>query len=113
MKERTMRAAIILFIAAGAAALAAQEVVEKEPNNAPAQAMAIPLDSVVKGFANEDEDDDWYALTIPAPGLDAIILELSVVPAEVNLVLRFCDASGKVLSEMDTSAAGSPRRSSA
>ena len=53
----------------------AQEAVEKEPNNAPAQAMAIALGSTISGFANEDEDDDWYALTIPAPGLDAIVLE--------------------------------------
>jgi len=85
-----------------------QEAVEKEPNNAPAQAMAIPLDSIVTGYANEDEDDDWYALTIPAPGLDAIILEIPKVPDEVNLVIRFCDASGKVLSDMDGFGSGEP-----
>jgi len=102
-------ALLILAIGASAGSPAfEQQAVEKEPNNAPAQALAIPLDSVVRGFANEDEDDDWYALTIPAPGLDAIILEIPVVPDEVNIVLRFCDASGKVLSDVDGFGSGEP-----
>ena len=101
--------ALAALFAGGAAVLAAQEAVEKEPNNTPGQALAIPLDSIVKGFANKDEeDDDWYALTIPAPGLDALIFELSAVPDEVNRVLRFCDASGKVLSDMDFVGSGEP-----
>jgi len=83
-----------------AAPLTAQEIVEKEPNNAPAQALVIPLGSVINGFANEDEDDDWYALAVPAPGLDALCFDLSGIGG-VNIVLRFCDASGKVLSDMD------------
>ena len=86
----------------------AQETVEKEPNNTPAQAGVVSLDGVVKGFANEDEDDDWYVLTVPAPGLDALIFELSTVPDEVNLALRFCDAAGKVLSDMDCFGSGEP-----
>jgi len=93
---------------AGTFSLFAQETVEKEPNNTPAQAGVVPLDGAVKGFANDDEDDDWYVLTIPAPGLDALILELTVVPDEVNLALNFCDASGKVLSEMDCFSSGEP-----
>jgi len=101
--------ALAALFTGGAAALAAQEAVEKEPNNTPAQATPISLDSVVKGFADEDEeDDDWYALTIPAPGLSALIFELSAVPDEVNRVLRFCDASGKVLSDMDFVGSGEP-----
>jgi len=97
--------AIATLIAGGAVTLTAQEIVEKEPNNAPAQSLAIALGTTVSGFGNEDEDDDWYALTIPAPGLDAIVLELSAVE-EVNLVLRFCDASGKTLSDMDCFGSG-------
>ena len=100
LKKVFCAAAVAAVLAAGAVTLTAQEAVEKEPNNAPAQAMAIALGTTISGFANEDEDDDWYALTIPAPGLDAVILELSGI-AEVNLVLRFCDASGKTLSDMD------------
>ncbi|NTV80582.1 MAG: hypothetical protein HGA24_04075 [Candidatus Aminicenantes bacterium] len=108
LRKITCASAIVAVLAAGAASLAAQEAVEKEPNNTPAQAMAIALGSTVSGFANEDEDDDWFALTIPAPGLDALVFELSMVPAEVNLVIRFCDASGKVLSDMDCFGSGEP-----
>jgi hypothetical protein len=110
-KEGRMKKAVLgaLVFCVCSVLVFAQEAVEKEPNNAPAQATSISLDSVVKGFANEDEeDDDWYALTIPVPGLDALILELSAVPDEVNRVLRFCDASGKVLSDMDFVGSGEP-----
>lgn len=93
-------AAVTILFAAGAVTLSAQETVEKEPNNAPAQATAMALGSTVTGFANEDEDDDWYALVVPAPGLDAVIFELSGIQ-DVDLVLRFCDTSGKILSEVD------------
>ncbi len=105
-----MRKAVLgaLVFCACSGLVFAQEPVEKEPNNAPAQANVLSLNGVVNGFANEDEDDDWYVLTIPAPGLDALILELSTVPDEVNLSLRFCDASGKVLSEMDCFGSGEP-----
>jgi len=99
--------AVAAVLAAAGTALTAQEIVEKEPNNAPAQALAIPLGGVVTGFANEDEDDDWYALTIPAPGLDALVFELTA-PAEVNIVLRFCDASGKALSDVDAFGSSEP-----
>ncbi len=110
MRSHRLKTLIVLsaFAAAGAFSLFAQETVEKEPNNERAQAMTIPLNGEVKGFANEDEDDDWYALTLPAPGLDALILELSRVPAGVNIALYFCDASGKVLSEMDCYGSGEP-----
>lgn len=99
-KKVMSAAAVAALIAAGAIMLPAQEVVEKEPNNTPAQATAMTLGSTVTGFADEAEDDDWYALTIPAPGLDAVIFELSGIEG-VNLVLRFCDATGKILSDMD------------
>lgn len=98
-----------LFLAGGPVALTAQEAVEKEPNNTPAQASTIALGSTVSGFASEDEDDDWYALAVPAPGLDAIVLELSSVEG-VNLGLRFCDASGRVLSDMDYFGSDEPER---
>ncbi len=87
--------------------LSAQEAAEQEPNNTPAQANPLSLNSVVKGFAHEDEDDDWYLLTIPAPGLDVLVFELST-PPEVNLALSFCDASGEELSIMDAFRAGEP-----
>jgi Mg-chelatase subunit ChlD len=98
----------ILFLVLSRSLCPAQQAVEKEPNNSPAQANVLALNGEVKGFANEDEDDDWYALTIPGPGLDALILELSGVPDEVNIALYFCDASGKILSEMDAFGSGEP-----
>jgi hypothetical protein len=64
---------------------------EVEPNNEPGQANALTLNKEMKGFANEDGDDDWYALTIPAPGLDILVIEVSAI-SEVNLILRLYDA---------------------
>lgn len=105
---RWMMAGLMVFALCAPAGAAQQASAEKEPNNTPAQAGIAPLDGIVRGFADEDEDDDWYALTIPAPGLDALILELTGLPDEVNLQLYFCDASGKTLSEMDCYGSGEP-----
>ena len=85
---------------AGTFSLSAQETVEKEPNNERAQANVLALNGEVKGFANEDADEDWFALTIPAPGLDILVIEASG-PEDIDLMLYFCDASGKELSVMD------------
>ena len=78
----------------------AQQATEKEPNNEAAQANPIPLNGVVNGFADEEEDEDWYLLTIPAPGMDILVIE-AAAPPDVDLALSFCDASGKELSVMD------------
>ena len=88
------------LVAGGASYLPAQQAVEKEPNNAPAQANVLPLNGEVKGFANEEADEDWFLLTIPAPGLDILVIEASG-PADIDLTLYFCDAAGKELSVMD------------
>jgi hypothetical protein len=88
------------LVAAGTLSLFAQETVEKEPNNERAQANVLALDDAVKGFANDDGDEDWFALTIPAPGLDILVIEASG-PEDIDLMLVFCDASGKELSVMD------------
>jgi Mg-chelatase subunit ChlD len=109
MRQSGPKAIIIalLFLMAGTGAmpLIAQETAEKEPNNTPAQATALALGTTVAGFANEDEDDDWYALAIPAPGVDALVFELSGIEG-VNLVLQFCDATGKALSDVDCFSSG-------
>ncbi len=65
---------------------------ESEPNNEPKQANPLPLNTVIKGFANVDGDEDWYALTIPAPGLDILVIEVSGV-REIDLGLRLYDAA--------------------
>ncbi len=64
---------------------------ETEPNNEAKQANPLPLNTEVKGFVNEDGDDDWYALTIPAPGLDILVVEVSGVSG-VDLELRLYEA---------------------
>jgi len=91
---------VIFVVAAVASNLPAQQAVEKEPNNERAQANVLALNGAVKGFANDDEDEDWFALTIPAPGLDILVIEASG-PEDIDLMLYFCDASGKELSVMD------------
>jgi hypothetical protein len=78
----------------------AQQAIEKEPNNEAAQANPLPLNSQIAGFANEENDEDWYLVTIPAPGMDILVIE-AAGPPDVDLVLSFCDASGKELSVMD------------
>jgi hypothetical protein len=86
---------LLLFMPVGA-----QQATEKEPNNQTSQANPLPLNGQVSGFANEENDEDWYSLTIPAPGIDILVIE-AAGPADVDLVLSFCDVSGKELSVMD------------
>jgi hypothetical protein len=80
--------------------LGAQQATEKEPNNEAAQANPLPLNGQVSGFANEEGDEDWYSLTIPAPGMDILVIEVAG-PPDVDFILSFCDAGGKELSAID------------
>jgi hypothetical protein len=80
--------------------LAAQQAAEKEPNNDASQANPLPLNGEIKGYANEREDEDWYQLIIPAPGMDILLIDVSGVPG-VNLTLILCDATGNELLAMD------------
>jgi len=80
--------------------LGAQETAEKEPNNEAAQANTLPLTGQVSGFANEEGDEDWYSLTIPAPGMDILVIEVAG-PPDVDFILSFCDVGGKELSAVD------------
>ena len=65
---------------------------EAEPNDEAKQANPLPLNTVIKGFANTDDDEDWYALTIPAPGLDILVIEVSGI-ADIDLKLRLLEAT--------------------
>jgi hypothetical protein len=84
----------------GSVPIRAQQAAEKEPNNEPAQANPLPLNSPITGFANEEGDEDWYLVTIPAPGMDILVIEVEG-PQDVDFILSFCDAGGKELSVMD------------
>lgn len=77
-----------------------QQATEKEPNNEASQANPLPLNGEIKGYANEREDEDWYQLIIPAPGMDIMIIDVSGVPG-INLSMTLYDAAGKELLAMD------------
>ncbi len=83
-------AGIFLLILLISSQLPAQT--EAEPNDEAKQANALPLNKEIKGFANTDDDEDWYALTIPAPGLDILVIEVSGI-ADIDLSLMLYDAS--------------------
>ena len=90
----------LIMLAIGPVFIHAQQATEKEPNNEASQANPLPLNIQVEGFANEEGDEDWYILTIPAPGMDILVIEVAA-PPDVDFVLSFCDAAGKELSVMD------------
>jgi len=85
----------------------AHQAKEKEPNGEPAQASALPLNQEIQGFVNEEDDEDWYALTIPAPGLDILVIEVSGVSG-IDFDLTFYDAKNPddELVEMDVNEEG-------
>jgi hypothetical protein len=85
----------LLFIPLGA-----QQAAENEPNNEKAQANPLPLNGEIKGYANEREDEDWYQLIIPAPGMDILLIDVSGVPG-IDLTMTLYDAAGKQLLAMD------------
>ena len=73
---------------------------ESEPNNEIDQANKLNLNQVIIGHAYPEDDRDWYSITIPEPGMDILIIELSAIP-EVDLSLALHDAEGKELKEAD------------
>ncbi len=78
---------------------------ESEPNNEIGQANKLNLNQEMIGHGYPLDDRDWYVITIPEPGMDILIIELSAVP-EVNLLLEFLDADGKELKEADNGEEG-------
>ena len=80
--------------------LGAQQAAEKEPNNEASQANPLPLNGEIRGYANEREDEDWYLLNIPAPGMDILLIDVSGVPG-IDLTMTLYDAAGKALLAMD------------
>ena len=80
----------------------AQQAAEKEPNNEVDQANPISLNKEVQGYANEEQDEDWYVLTVPEPGVDILVVEVSGVP-EVDLRLEVRAPGEEEQAEMDGS----------
>ncbi len=75
-----------------------QEGQEFDPNDELEQANEIQLGKTVKGFAYPDSDEDWFAVTIPASGMDILVIELSELDG-VDLLLALLDSDGQKLKE--------------
>ncbi|MDH5743940.1 MAG: VWA domain-containing protein [Candidatus Aminicenantes bacterium] len=70
------------------------EGLEFESNDDRKKANEIKLDSVIEGHIQPRDDRDYYLITIPEPGLDLFVVELSSSP-EANLHLELLDSEGK------------------
>ena len=60
---------------------------ETEPNDDETQANALTLNREIMGYADPEDDEDWYLLTVPEPGVDILVVEVSGVP-DVDLRLE-------------------------
>lgn len=70
-----------------------EEGMEFEPNDDRKKANEIKLDSVIEGHIQPSNDNDYYLITIPEPGMDIFVVELSS-PTQANLHLDLLDAKG-------------------
>lgn len=96
MKKMNLRSGVLLaglisFVFLLPAQMPAQS--ETEPNDEMSQATPIDLNKEIKGYADPEDDRDWYLLAIPEPGVDCLVVEVTGVP-EVDLRLEFL-ASGE------------------
>ncbi len=69
---------------------------EAEPNNEIKGATEVSLGAPLTGRVNCDFDADYYAFTVPEPGLDILIIQLSGIP-EASSHLELVDAKEKRL----------------
>ncbi|NQT85765.1 hypothetical protein HQ560_03315, partial [bacterium] len=67
-----------------------------EPNNALAQAKALPLRKAVQATLFPKDDVDYYTVTVPEPGHGLITIRLSDIPEAMNPGIWALDAKGKV-----------------
>ena len=67
---------------------------EFESNDDTKKANEIKLDSVIEGHIQPSNDRDYYLITIPEPGMDIFVVELTS-SAQANLHLELLDAEGK------------------
>ena len=100
--------ALAALFTGGAAALAAQEAVEKEPNNTPGPGPGDCARDDRLGLRQRGRGRRLVRADDPGAGPRRPRLRALTAPAEVNIVLRFCDASGKALSDVDAFGSGEP-----
>jgi hypothetical protein len=91
--------ALTVFVTICASAQA-QQASEKEPNNEISQANPLALNQEIRGYAATEDDEDWYLLTIPEPGVDILVVEVTGVP-DVDLRLEVRAPGEEESAEMD------------
>jgi hypothetical protein len=84
---------------------AAQKPAEKEPNNEPSEASPITLNQEVSASFGEDDDLDWFSLTIPAPGVENLVVEVTGIP-EVDVGLQVLAPGEEDADEMNQADVG-------
>ena len=82
-----------------------EEGMEFEPNSWKEAANTLKLDEVVSGYIYPQRDIDWYSFTVPEPGLDIMVIEVSELEG-VNTRLDLLDADGNRLKRMDSGGEG-------
>jgi hypothetical protein len=78
-----------------------QEGMEFEPNSWKEAANTLKLDEPVSGYIYPERDIDWYSFTVPQPGLDIMVVELSGLE-NVNTRLDLLDSDGNRLKRADS-----------
>jgi len=82
-----------------------QEGQEFETNDERRWANEIQLDSLIEGHIQPKDDRDYYLITIPEPGMDIFVVELSS-SAQANLHLELQDSEGKRIKNSDLGGKG-------
>jgi len=77
-----------------------QEGQEFELNDEIEQANELKLEEDMKGFFQEEYDEDWYTVTVPEKGLDILVMEVSAI-SQVNLSLTLLDDAGTTIKKVD------------
>ena len=83
-----------------------RENTEAEPNNDVRLASELRLDVPMTGRVNRDYDIDVYRMTIPEPGRDILLIQISAIPGDVSGV-ELLDAKEKRLGGTVRGAPGS------
>jgi hypothetical protein len=106
-EEGAMRksALFILAIIGLFSAALAQVKQEVEPNDKWEQAQEVRVGDIVEGGIQQNNDDDWFKLTVDKTGKNYLQLDLSAVP-EVDTCLYIYDANHQELASINDAPKG-------
>jgi len=85
----------------------AQVKTEVEPNDRREQAQEIRLGDTVQGSVQQNNDDEWFKLTVDKPGKNYLQVDLSAV-LEIDAYLYIYDANGQRLLEVNDNPKNAP-----